>query len=122
MGNKKRLKIGGSMKAWILAIVLAAIAIAPFMYLAYHVRNTQRRGPTSVATIQFEPENRSMVLEPGAIFRVKACKVVDGYKFGLYLENEKWILAHLSVATKEEATTIVVDWLNNAAPPPPTVA
>lgn len=109
------------MKSWIIAIVLATIAIAPFLYLAYHKLGVaQRIFRPSVATIQFEVE-RSTALEPGAIFSVRSCKVVDGYKFGLYLENNKWIVAHLSVATKDEATSFVIDLLNKSTATPPTV-
>lgn len=110
------------MKSWIIAIVLASIAIAPFLYLAYHKMGVaQRISRPSVVTIQFEAEKRSMALEPGAIFSVRSCKVVDGYKFGLYLENDKRIVAHLSVATKKEATQFVVDFLNKSISSPPTV-
>ena len=110
------------MKSWIIAIVLATIAIAPFLYLAYHKMGVvQRISRPSVATIQFEAEEKSMSLEPGAIFSVRSCKVVDGYKFGLYLENDKWIVAHLSVATKDEATSFVIDLLNKSTSTPPIV-
>ena len=43
------------------------------------------------------------------------------FLFGLYLENNKWIEAHLSVATKEAAIPVVISLLNSTTPPPPTV-
>lgn len=107
------------MKSWILALFLAVIAVAPVGYFAYNLR-PNGSSPT-IATIQFEERQRKLVLEPGAVFGIRSVKVVDGYKFGLYLENDKWIEAHLSVATKEAAIPVVIDLLNGTTPPPPTV-
>jgi hypothetical protein len=89
-------------------------------YFAYNLRSDKTPSP-SIATIQFEEQQRNLVLEPGAVFGIRSVKVVDGYKFGLYLEGDKWIEAHLSVATKEEAIPVVVEMLNGTTPPPPTV-
>ena len=108
------------MKSWILAIVLAGVAIAPIFYLVYNdigIRNNQ----PFIATVEFEQIRKNTKLEPGAVFDVRACKVVDGYKFGLYLEGDKWISAHLAVATKEEAISVVIELFNNAEPPSPSV-
>ena len=109
------------MKSWIVAIVLATIAIAPVFYLTYYKMGVVQRisRPPSVATIQFETKERSFDLEPGAIFSVRSCEVLDGYKFNLCLRNGKWIVSHLSVATKDKATSFVVDLLNKS--PSPTV-
>ena len=108
------------MKSWILAILLAAVAIAPIFYLVYNAKSGTPKSP-SIATVEFKQIRKSTVLEPGAVFDVRACKVVDGYKFGLYLEGDKWIEAHLASATKEEAIPVVIELLNNAEPPPPSV-
>lgn len=107
------------MKSWILSLFLAVIAVAPVGYFAYNLRS-DGISPT-IATIQFEEQQRLWKLEPGAAFVIRSVKVVDGYRFGLYLENDKWIEAHLSVATKEEAIPVVIDLLNGTVPPPPTV-
>jgi hypothetical protein len=109
-------------KNWILAVALAVIAIAPAGYFAYNMnpRSGEGSSPT-IATIQFEEQQRNFVLEPGAVFGVRSVKVVDGYKFGLYLDGDKWIEAHLPVATKEEAIPVVIELLNGTTPPPPTV-
>ena len=108
------------MKSWILALLLAIIAVAPVGYFAYNLRSEISPSP-SIATIQFEERQRNLRLEPGAVFGIRSVKVVDGYKFGLYLEGDKWIEAHLSVATKEKAIPVVVEMLNGTTPPPPTV-
>ena len=77
------------MKNWILAVALAVIAIAPAGYFAYNMnpRSGEGSSPT-IATIQFEEQQRNFVLEPGAVFGVRSVKVVDGYKFGLYLDQK----------------------------------
>ena len=97
---------------------LAVLAVAPVGYFAYNSR--PEKSPTALATIQFEEQQRKLLLEPGAVFGIKSVKVIDGYKFGLYLENNKWVEAHLSVATKEKAIPVVIDLLNGTTPPPPT--
>lgn len=106
------------MKSWILAVFLAIIAVAPVGYFAY---NSGKDSSPTIATIQFEERQSKLALEPGAVFGIRSVKVVDGYKFGLYLESDKWIEAHLSVATKEAAIPVVIDLLNGTTPPPPTV-
>ena len=108
------------MKNWMLAIFLAIIAVAPVGYFVYNLRPADEVAH-SIATIQFEEQQRKLVLEPGAVFGIREVKVIDGYKFGLYLENNKWIEAHLSVATKEAAIPVVISLLNSTTPPPPTV-
>jgi len=111
------------MKTWILAIVLAAVAIAPILYLAYHNMDPSgivvERKPT-VALIEFQPQ-RPETLEVGGTYMVLACEVVDGYRFSLNLDGFNWIDAQLPVAAKEEATSYVVDLLNSAEAPPPSV-
>jgi hypothetical protein len=110
------------MKTWILAIVLAAVAVAPFLYLAYNKMSPGIviESRQSVAVIEFQPQ-RPATLEVGGTFMVLACEVIDGYQFALNLDGFNWIDAHLPVATKEEATPVVVELLNSAEPPPPTV-
>ena len=111
------------MKSWILAAILAVVAIAPIFYLVYNMKLAPetRRSPEAVTVVEFDRVIKNYALEPGAVFDVLACKVVDGYKFGLYLEGEKWIEAHLAVATSEEAIPFVIELLNNAELPPPSV-
>lgn len=110
------------MRAWLLAIVLAVIAIAPVFLLTYYYdRRSPQPSEQEIASVQFEPEKVAKKLEPGAKFPVKACKVLDGYRFEMYLDGGKWIEAHLAAVAKEEASPVVVDWLNKTTPPPPTV-
>ncbi len=59
-------------------------------------------------------------LEVGSQFMVKSCKVVDGFRFLILLENDTWIETSLAVITKEEATEKVAEFLK-AATTPPTV-
>ena len=89
------------MKTWILAILLGSIAIAPFLYLAYHMHEvrTPRIRP-SLAIVEFEPQTKPTSLEEGATFTIRAVNVLDGYRFALNLEGVASIEAHLPVATK----------------------
>lgn len=111
------------MKSWLLAAVIgfisAAVAIAPFFVFLYKGNNSKPE--KAVAAIQFEPERMERKFEAGSEFTVRAIKVIDGYRFELYLEGNQWIEAHLPVAAKEEATAVVIDWFNKANPPAPTV-
>lgn len=110
------------MKSWIIALVLAVVAIAPIFYIVYHyVDATTPSGESSIATVEFQPRPQVGKLEPGVTLDVLSCKVIDGYKFLLCVEGNKWITANLPVATKEEAIPLVVDWLYAVEPPPPTV-
>jgi hypothetical protein len=108
------------MKSWILAILLAIVAIAPAGYLVYNRPQATSVEPPVLTTVEFvkppQPE-----LEVGLIYEVRACKVIDGYRFGMFLEGDKWIEAHLTSATKNEVTQVVIDWLNNTKAPVPTV-
>ena len=114
------------MKTWMLAVVLAAVAIAPFLYLAYHMHqerqwSQQPRLQDSIATVDFQTETTSVEMEVGSVFVVLSCQVLDGYQFLLNLEGAGWIEAHLPVATDDEAIPVVIESLNNTTPPLPTV-
>jgi len=104
---------------WIIAILLAIIAVMPFGILAYLNQNHSMepsQDSQSVAIIDYiTHEERAM--EPGAEFKIAQCHVVDGYKFGVLLENGEWIIAHLPVATKDEATRFVVELLRESQAP-----
>jgi hypothetical protein len=102
-----------------LAILLAVVAIAPACLISYYyTKSTPVERP--IASVDFEPE-RPQKLEIGTKYEVKACKVLDGYRFEMYLEGGKWIEAHLRTATKDDATNVVVELLNKTTPPAPTV-
>lgn len=111
------------MKTWILAVVLAAIAVAPVLYVVYYKQDSASRKPPqpALATVQFQPENRPMTLEPGAVFVVRSCQVLDGYQFVLGLDGGLQIDAHLPVATKDEAIPIVIELLSTQQSSPPSV-
>lgn len=108
------------MKGWLLAIFLGVIAIAPVFLVAYYYRSV-RVQEGKVPSIEFQPERFDKKLEEGAEIEVRACKVLDGYRFQMYLEGGNWIEAHLPVATKQEAAQFVIDLLSKATPPAPTV-
>jgi hypothetical protein len=108
------------MKRWSIAIICAILAIAPVGYLAYHFGFSQSAITDNLELIEFQVEKNTK-LEPGSEIEVKACKVIDGYMYGLYLEGNQRIEAHLYVATKDEATEVVSEWLRKAGSPPPTV-
>lgn len=111
------------MKNWVLAFVLAAIAIAPIGFLVYHNVSNQKKSPEiqpQYPIFQFETE-RLPPVEANTEHNVMACKVVDGHRFLMYLENGQHIEAHLSVFTKPEATALVTKLLNETKAPPPKV-
>lgn len=110
------------MRRWVLPFFLAVLAIAPFLYVVYYGKDTTSEATSPVlTTVEFVREHNPAQLEVGAEFNVLACKVIDGYRFGMFLEGNKWIEAHLPVATKDEATPVVIEWLNNTTTPVPTV-
>jgi len=110
------------MKTWILAVVLAAIAVAPFLYVVYYNHDpVAGRHRPSLATVQFQPENEPVSLEPGAVFLVRSCQVIDGYQFVLGLDGGLQIEAHLPTATKEEAIPVVIELLSAQQSSPPSV-
>lgn len=108
------------MKAWMLAVILAVVAIAPAICLVYYVVKSVPNDPT-IASVQFEPQKVQKVLEVGVVFEVRACKVLDGFRYEMYLDNGKWIEVHLAVAAKDEANSFVVEWLNKTTAPPPSI-
>jgi hypothetical protein len=110
------------MRNRLLALLLAVIALAPVGLLTYYYSGKRADSPErEIASIKFEPETKPTKLVPGARFDVKACKVLDGYRYEMYLDGGTWIEAHLAAAAKEEAAQVVVELLNKAAPPTPTV-
>jgi len=110
------------MRNWILAFILAAVAIAPIGYLVYHntLNQAEPVQQDNYPMVQFETQKMA-TMELGTKHNVLACKVVDGYRFLMFLENEEHIEAHLPVAVKSEASDVVIELLNNATVPPPTV-
>lgn len=113
------------MKTWVLAVVLGSVAIAPFLYLAYHMLDARaprasKQGRISLAVVEFQPQIRPTAVEVGATFTIMSVSIYDGYRFSLNLEGAD-VEAHLPVATKEEAIPVVIELLNNTTPPPPTV-
>ena len=107
------------MKAWVLAFVLGAFAIAPFLYLAYHdnevaMQSNQPRLQTSLAVVDFTIP-LPLELEEGLTFSVTSCQVLDGYQYMLTLEGGHLIEAHLPVATKREAIPVVIDAFNKTS-------
>lgn len=114
------------MKYWILAIFLAIVAIAPIGYLTYDKidvfsdSNVVGNDSEHDYTIEFEPQ-RVTSMDPGSEHIVLACRVVDGYKFDMYLLNEEHIEAHLTVATKSGSKQFVENLLKKTTSPPPVV-
>lgn len=110
------------MKTWILAVVLGTVAIAPFLYLSYHIPNTRNhKYERESLAVEFQPQIKLTAVEVGATFTVMSMEIHDGYRFTLNLEGVANVEAHLPVATKDDAISVVIELLNNATPPPPTV-
>jgi hypothetical protein len=111
------------MKHWFLGSLLLVVAIAPVSLLIYNyyfrTTATPIKDDPAAVVVEFEPV-RAKELEPGAVFSVRSCKILDGYRFYLYLEGGKVISAHLSVATKDGAATVVPEIFRTTSPPPPT--
>lgn len=93
--------------------MLGVIAIAPVCLMTYHYSTM---APVVRPTVQRETN-----LKMGSKYDVKACKVLDGDRFELFLEGDEWIEARLKVAAKDEARAVVVGWLNKTTPPSPSV-
>lgn len=115
-----------SFNIWFLVVQLIVVALVPTFFLAYNthrepvVIEQPRVVEQPFASVQFETEQKK-TLEPGSEFNVKACKVLDGYRFEMYLESNKWIIAHLAQATNDEAAPVVTDLLNKTTHPMPMV-
>lgn len=105
---------------WLIPLLLLT-AIAPFAIYFYNGGQLNGFGVGTpqqpVATIQFQQPNLQRRMEPGAQFGVVRMNVLDGYKFNVQLDNGQWIEAHLSGATKPEATPVVVEMLKTGAQP-----
>ncbi len=74
----------------------------------------------TIASVEFE-DNQPVKLQVGSKFNVKACKVLDGFRYEMYLEGGKWIEAQLPVVTKDDANPYVVNLLKTTTSPSPTV-
>lgn len=96
------------------------MAIAPVGYIVYNQSEETSSESPVLTTVEFVKPHQAQ-LEIGATYEVRACKVIDGYRFGMFLEGDKWIEAHLTTATKDEAAPAVIEWLNNTTSPAPTV-
>lgn len=105
------------MKSWILALLLATVAIVPVFVILYKYKNNvSKRNDVSFNLVD---ENSKIVV--GSKFEIKACKVISGDQYEMYLEGGKWIRAKLLVSTKDKAKQFVIDLLNKTVPPPPSV-
>lgn len=108
------------MRRLIIGTLLALLALAPISYAGYTYYK-QRQDARYLASVEFQSETQDSGLEVGSKLEVRACKVMDGFRFLLILEDGSRVEAHLTAATKDEAVPVVVDWLNNTTPPRPTV-
>lgn len=105
------------MKKTALAIVLGIMAVAPVAYFTYVYTNFEEKGIIQGVAIVDYMSREYKAMEPGSEFRIRSCHIVDGYKFAILLENGEWIHAHLTVATKPEATQVVIDTLKKSHVP-----
>jgi hypothetical protein len=104
------------MKSRIIALILGVIAIAPALLLFYHYQSQNTR---EGEIFSFNLEERP--LRVGVEREVRACKVLDGNRFEMFLEGGIWIRATLAVIGKEEAGRYVSDLLHKVSPPSPSV-
>lgn len=99
------------MKSLVLTFFLVMIALAPVLVLSYYSKRTPKKD-----LIAFEDSSKK--LEANSKFEVKACKVLDGSHYEMFLEGGKWIRGCLSYKTKDKASQFVVDLLNKTNSPP----
>lgn len=113
-------------KVWVLALALGIVALAPVLLFSYyyHGRSVSRSQdpliPIGLQEFRFK-DNTSKEMKPGTELEIRICKVIDGYRFNLCLENGKCIAGHLSQAAKEEAFLVVKDLMEKTTPPSPTI-
>lgn len=106
----------------IFVIIFAIIAISPaivhFYYNEPHfeqkIQNVVSEEP--IASIEFQSKTPKE-LESGVEFEVESCRILDGFRFEMDLESNKSIIAHLTTATSNEASVVVVDLMNKAKNP-----
>lgn len=110
-----------NLKAWLLAFLLGATALAPVFWVAYHYGSGVTVPHENViASVQFQQQYQKE-LAVGSQLEVRAVKVIDGYRYEMFLSNGQAITAHLTHATSDEAIPYVVELFNKAAPPAPVV-
>ena len=101
---------------WIMAFIFGTIAVIPIAYFAYLYSDFYQENQLYEATIQYSSVKESPV-EVGSEFSIKSCRVIDGFRFSILLENDRWINAQLNVATKVDATKKVVEILELSSVP-----
>jgi len=99
---------------WLLCLT-CIVALAPLSLWVYNKSLPQQ--PMAVATIDFTEPYVEKHMEPGVSFLVKSVQIRDGFIYVVLLENGAWIEAHLTHATKEEATPVAIEILR-ASPTP----
>ncbi len=110
-------------KLWMYTVLLGIVTLSPlglFLYFNDPINKPISDVNRPVATIRSE----NKILKPLKVddeFEVKACKVIDGYRFEMYLEGDNWISAHLATATKESATLAVTEIMNKTNSISPSV-
>jgi hypothetical protein len=108
------------MRAWLLAILLSVIALAPVFLLTYYYARSYNPPEQPIGAIEFQ-QSQPSIFKVGCEYEIRACKVIDGNRYALCLQGGKWIEGHLTVVSKEEAGVYAVEVLNEAKPPVPTV-
>lgn len=100
----------------ILVIIIGIVPIAGLAYL-HQTEQNQQVGYPPAASIDFTQPLVEKQMEPGTNFLVKSIRVQDGFVYHLLLENNIWIEAHLTCATKEEATSVAIELLKTTTRP-----
>lgn len=115
----------------IFAIIMGVIAVIPlcFFIITFSFMTSSKvstpvpivvEGPTEkseVYEIEYISSQNEKRLEVGSEFLVKSCKVLDGFKFSVLLDNDTRINASLAVVTKEGATSDVMKIMQVENPP-----
>ncbi len=112
----------------ILAIVLGMIVVIPMSYLILgNVKPQLKESPTVIVApekklIEIEyVTSKVKPLEVGVQFMVKSCKVIDGFRFLVLLDNDTWIETSLPIVTKEGSAEQVAEILKLSSPPSVTL-
>lgn len=103
---------------WICAFIFGTITVIPFAYLAYLYSGIDFYHKTPYeATIEYVNGAENSPIEAGGEFSIRSCCVIDGFRFAILLENNKWINARLNVVTKTDATKKVIEILGLSPSP-----
>jgi hypothetical protein len=94
--------------AWIYLLFTLIIGLSPVYYVWQSIEPAGIEDQQAYGYVEFVHLEHKQV-KVGEEFNIKACKIVDGYIFEVLLDNDLWIEAHLTTATKDDAAPLVAE-------------